>query len=123
MVPGIRQNIFNTTLNSAIKKQTEAKKLKIITKKLRNLAEEDLKGFSKLNIKKFKEEKEQEKKFEMKIVAPVFGFQHYFEDFKKSNSKLIVNNIVDYEGENTPSTVDENEEEVKQIDSSDFSDE
>ena len=56
-----------------------------------------------------------------KIAAPVFGLQHYSEDFKKLNSKRIVNNIVDLVEENTSSTFDDNNEDIKQIDSSDFS--
>ena len=118
----ITGDIYNMTLILKIKEQTETKKLKKIIKNLRNLAKEDLKGFAELEIKIFEEEKEEEKKQELKTVAPIIGFQHYFEDFKKSNLKSEVNNIVEYEGENTPSTVDDNEEEVKQIDSSDFSD-
>ena len=118
----ISENNYNMALILKIKEQTETKKLKKIIKKLRNLAEEDLKGFTELKIKIFKEEKEEEKKQELKTFAPTVGFQHYFEDFKKTNLKSEVNNIVENEGENTPSTVDDNEEEVKQIDSSDFSD-
>ena len=118
----VSEENYQNTLISKIKEQTKPKKLKKHLKSLRNLAIEELKGFSELKIKIFKEEKEQEKKQELKIVAPIIGFQHYFEDFKKTNLKSEVNNIVEYEGENTPSTVDDNEEEVKQIDSSDFSD-
>ena len=118
----ISENNYNMALILKIKEQTETKKLKKIIKNLRNLAEEDLKGFAELKIKIFEEEKVEEKKQELKTVAPTVGFQHYFEDFKKTNLKSEVNNIVEYEGENTPSTVDDNEEEVKQIDSSDFSD-
>ena len=120
MISASNEIIYDTNLISKVKKQTDQKKLKKILKNLRNLAEEDLKGFSQLKIKVFEEEKKEEKKPEIIIVAPILGFQHYFEDFKKSTSKQIVNKDVDYKGENTPSTVDDNEEE-NQVDSSDFS--
>ena len=112
------EKIYNITIISQIKQRTGLKKLKKIRKYLKNLAEEDLKTFSKLKIKIFEEKKE--KNTEFIIIAPIIGFQHYFEDFKKSTSKQIVNKDVDYKGENTPSTVDDNEEE-NQVDSSDFS--
>ena len=111
----------NITLTSKNKVQSKSKKLKKISKNLKNLIESDLKECPELKIKIFKEEKEEEKKSEFKIVAPIIGFQHYFEDFKLLNSKQIINNVVDYEGKNTPSTIDDNEE-LKQIDSSDFND-
>ena len=111
----------NITLTSKNKEQSKSKTLKKISKNLKNLIENDLKECSELKIKIFKEEKEEEKKPEFKIVAPIIGFQHYFEDFKLLNSKQIINNVVDYEGKNTPSTIDDNEE-LKQIDSSDFND-
>ena len=111
----------NITLTSINKVQSKSKKLKKISKNLKNLIESDLKECPELKIKIFKEEKEEEKKPEFKIVAPIIGFQHYFEDFKLLNSKQIINNVVDYEGKNTPSTIDDNEE-LKQIDSSDFND-
>ena len=120
MISASNEIIYDTNLISKVKKQTDQKKLKKILKNLRNLAEEDLKGFSQLKIKVFEEEKKEEKKPEIIIVAPILGFQYYFEDFKKSTSKQIVNKDVDYKGENTPSTVDDNEEE-NQVDSSDFS--
>ena len=122
MVSVVSVDVYNKILISKIKEQTGPKKLNKIVNNLKNLVIEDLKGFSKIKIKIFEEEKEEEKKPEFKIAAPIIGFQHYFEDFKKSNSKSIINNVVEYEGENTPSTVDDNENEVKQIDSSDFSD-
>ena len=111
----------NITLTSKNKVQSKSKKLKKISKNLKNLIESDLKECPELKIKIFKEEKEEEKKSEFKIVAPIIGFQHYFEDFKLLNSNQIINNVVDYEGKNTPSTIDDNEE-LKQIDSSDFND-
>ena len=117
MISATNVSIYDTALNSKIKEQTGQKKLQKINKYLRNLAEEDLKEFSKLKVKI-----EEEKKPEFKIVAPIFGFQQYFEDFKRSNSKQIDNNDDDQEGENTPSTVNNDEEGLKQIDSSDFSD-
>ena len=111
------ENIYDMALISKVKKQTGPKKIKNILKNLRNIAIEDVKEFSELKVKVLKEEK----KPEIKIAAPIFGFQRFFEDFKNSNSKEIINNDAAYEGENTPSTVDDNEEE-KQVDSSDFSD-
>ena len=118
MVSVVIENIYNDILNLKIKKQTGHKKLRKILKDLRNVAEEDLKRFSELKIKISEEEKEEEKKSECKIVAPIIGLKYYFEDFKNLNLK--VNNVIDYEGEETPSTIDD-EEELKQIDSSDFS--
>ena len=120
MVFDSTENIYNESLNLKIKEQTGPKKLKKILKNLRNIAKEELKGFSELKIKISEEEKKEEIKSEFKIVAPIIGFQHYFEDFKKINLKSNINNA-DYEGENTPSTVEGDEEELKQIDSSDFS--
>ena len=117
----INENIYDMSLILKVKKQTGPKKLKKIIKNLRNLSEEDIKNPSELKIKIFKEEKEIEKNSEFKIVAPIFGFQHYSEDIKKSNSKLVENINDDNEGEDTPSNVDENEEKEKQIDSSDLS--
>ena len=112
---------YDLALISKIKKQTGSKKLKNIIKNLRNLSKKDIKESSELKIKVFEEEKEEEKKIVFKISAPIIRIQHYIEDFKKLNSKPIINNNIDNEGENAPSTVD-NDEETKQIDSSDFSD-
>ena len=114
-------NIYDSILISKIKKQTGPQKLKKILKNLRNFVEEDLKCSSELKIKIFEKEKNEDKKYEILISAPIFGFQHYVEDFNKSYSKKIVNNAINNEGGNTLSTVDNNEEESKQIDSSDFS--
>ena len=119
MASFVTEKIYNMALISKIKEQTGSKQLKKTTKKLRNLAEEDLKQFSGLKIKVFQEEKKEEKIPEIIIAAPIFGFRQYVEDFKKPYSKKVSNNNVDYEGENTPSTVNDNEE--NQIDSSDFS--
>ena len=119
----INEKIYNITLISKIKEQTKPKKLKKHLKSLRNLAIEELKEFSELKIKIFKEEKEQEKKPELIIVAPIIGFQHYSEDFKKSNSKSNLSKIVNSVEDNTVSTFDDDKAELKQVDSSDFSDE
>ena len=123
MASVVSEENYQNTLISKIKEQTKPKKLKKHLKSLRNLAIEELKGFPELKIKIFKEEKEQEKKPELIIVAPIIGFQHYSEDFNKSNSKQNVSNIVNCEEDNTLSTVDDDKEELKQVDSSDFSDE
>ena len=119
MISAKNQYIYDVALISEVKKHTGSKKLKSIVNNLRNLSKKDVKEFSQLKIKKFEEEKEE--KLELKISAPIIQL-HYINDLKKTNPKTIVNNDVDYEGENTPSTVDDNEEELKQIDSSDFSD-
>ena len=121
MKTDINEKIYDMTLISMVKEQTGPKKLKKIRKNLRIIAEEDLKEFAQLKIKIFEEEKEKKEKSEFKIAAPIIGFQHFFEDFKKLNSKSFQNNNDENEGENTPSTVVDDEE-VKQIDSSDFSD-
>ena len=122
MASVVSEENYQNTLISKIKEQTKPKKLKKYLKSLRNLAIEDLKEFSELKIKIFKEEKEQKKKQELIIVAPIIGFQHYSEDFKKSNSKQNVSNIVNSVEDNTVSTFDDDKEELKQVDSSDFSD-
>ena len=117
----VNEKIYDISLILKVKEQTGPKKLKKIIKNLKNLAEEDLKEFSVLKIKILKEDKEEEKKSEIIIVAPIFGFQHYLEDIDKLNSKSTVNNDDEHEGEDTPSDVDCNEESFKQKDSSDFS--
>ena len=127
MIPVIHENIYDLALISKVKKYA-GKRLKKIVKNLRNLEEQNIKEFSSLKIKVFEEDKEEEKEIEkeeeknpeFKIVAPIFGFQHYFKDFKKSDSKSIVNDYAGLEGENTLSTVDDNKEEIKQVGSSDF---
>ena len=116
MISASKKNFYDMTLISKVKKHTGSKKLKEIVKNLRNLSKEDVKSFSELKIKIFEEDKE-EKKSDFKISAPIIGFQHYFEEFKKLNSRL---NDENHEREDAPSTVD-NEEEIKQVDSSDFS--
>ena len=118
MISIINEKIYDMALISKVKKQTGSKKLKKIVNYLRNLSKADVKTFSELKIKTFEEEKKQE----FKISAPIIEFQHYFEAFKKSLSKSNLNNNDVHEGENAPSTVDDNEEEIKQIESSDFSD-
>ena len=119
MNPVLNKNIYDTALISKIKKQTGQKKLKKIIKNLKNLAERDLKESSGLKIKIFVEKKEETKKPEIQIISPVIGFSHYFEDLQKTNSKH--NEAKNY-NENTPSTVEGNEKDKKQIDSSDLSD-
>ena len=81
------ENIYDMALISKVKKQTGPKKIKNILKNLRNIAIEDVKEFSELKVKVLKEEK----KPEIKIAAPIFGFQRFFEDFKNLNSKEIIN--------------------------------
>ena len=117
MTTELNEKNYNMALISKVKEQTGPKKLKKIIKNLRNLAEEDLKELSKLKVKVMEEEKKQE----FKLAAPIFGFKYYFEDFKKLNSLPTTKIDIDNEGENTPSTVNDDEEEAKQIDSSDFS--
>ena len=114
------EQVYDIMLIAEVKKQTGRKKLRNIINYLRKIANEDLEQSSKLKIKIFKEEKEEKNEPDFKIVAPIIGFQHYFEDIKKSNSNSISNKVFDDEGENTPSTVDDNEE-AQQIDSSDIS--
>ena len=112
------KKISNKIFCSKIKEQTIQNKLKKIIKNLRKISEEDLKTFSELKVKIFEEKEE---KPEFKIAAPIIGFLHYFEEFKKRNSMPASNNDEDCEGEDSSSTINENEE-LKQIDSSDFSD-
>ena len=122
MISSENKNTCDDTLISKIKVQKGSKKLKKISKYLRNLSEEDVKKAPELKIKVFVEEKEEEKKSEFIIVAPVIGLQHFSEDFKKSNYITVKNNYVEYNGESSPSTVDGDKEEINQIDSSDLSD-
>ena len=117
----INENIYDMSLISKIKEQSGTKKLKKITKNLRNLADDDVNKSSKLKIKIFEEKNEEEKKSEFKIATPIIGLQQYINESKKFNSNAILKIDNESEAENTPSTVDNNEEE-KQIDSSDFSD-
>ena len=119
MIPVKSENIYDMALISKIKEHTGSKKLKKILKNLRKIAEDDIKEFSALKVKVFVEE-EEEKKPQFKIIAPISGFQNYLEDSKKLNSKTIVNIDIELEGENTSSTFDDYEEEIKQADSSDF---
>ena len=118
MIPVKSENIYDMALITKIKEHTGSKKLKKILKNLRKIAEDDIKEFSALKVKVFKEE--EEKKPQFKIIAPISGFQNYLEDSKKLNSKTIVNIDIELEGENTSSTFDDYEEEIKQADSSDF---
>ena len=115
------KNFYDAILNSKIKERTGPKKIRKIVNNLKRIAEDDIQKFSKLKIKIFKEKNEEVKKPEFKIATPIIGLQQYIKKFQKSNSKIIFKEDNESEGENTPSTVDNNEEE-KQIDSSDFSD-
>ena len=81
-----------------------------------------MKEFSELKIKKFEEKKEDLKKIEVNSSASFIELQNFIGDFKKLNSRSILNNDEEYEGENDPSTVDGNDEEMEQIDNSFFSD-
>ena len=74
-----------------------------------------------LNILNIKDDKEKIEESKFKIIAPIIGINHYFKNLEKSNSNLFVNNDVSLEGKNNTSIVEDNEEELKQIDSSDFS--
>ena len=116
------ENIYDMALISEVKKHTGPKKLKEIIANLRNFSKKDVKEFSELKIEIFEEEKEN-KKPEFKISAPIIRLQYNSKDLKKPNPKPTVsNNNVGYGRKNTPSTEVGNEEELKQIDSSDFSD-
>ena len=117
----INENIYDMSLILKVKKQTGSKKLKKIIKNLRNLSKEDVKRFSELKIKKFEEENEIKNKHELKISAPTTGLQHYIEDFKKSDLRSVLNNDDDCEGEENTLSIIGDKEEVKQINSSDFS--
>ena len=121
MISAINDNIYDMTLISKVKERTGPKRLRKITRNLKNLSKEDVKKFSELNIKIFETEKEEKKTVEFQISAPIIGAKHYIKQLKKSNPKPIINNYKGHEGENTLYVVDDNEE-VKQIDSSDLSD-
>ena len=127
MIFATNENFYDMILISKIKEQTSPKKLKKIVNNLKNTVKDEVNKFPEFKIKIFRDEKdeeeksEEEKKIEIKITAPVIGLKGYIKDFKKSNSKIIINNSNEDESENTPSTVDDNTE-LNQIDSSDFSD-
>ena len=115
------EKIYDISLISKVKEQTGPKKLKKIIKNLRNFTEKDLKELSKLKIKIFEEDREEEEKSEFVIIAPIIKLQHYLEYIKKSNSKSVVNNNDEFKGENTPFDAKSVEKDIKQKDSSDFS--
>ena len=120
MISSKNEKICNITLISKVKEKKELKNLKKVIKYLRILSEEDVKKSRQLKIKIFKEEKDKEKKSEFKVIAPIIAFQYYSEDFKKLYSKPVEIKDEEYEGEDTPSNVDDKV--IKQIESSDFSD-
>ena len=122
MIIVMDEKFYDMDLISKIKERTGPKKLKKITKYLRNLTEEEMKEFSELKIKKYEEKKEDLKKLEVNSSASDIELQNYIGDFKKLKSKSILNNDEEYEGENDPSTVDGNDEEMEQIDKSFFND-
>ena len=122
MMSVTNENTYNKILISKIKQRTGQKELKKIVNSLKNIAEDDVKKLSKLKIKIFEEKIEEDEKVEFKISAPLIGLQHYIKDLKKLNSKIIVNQNDEPKRENISSSVNNNEEELKQIDSSDFSD-
>ena len=122
MIIVIDENIYDMALISKVKERTGPKKIKKITKYLRNLAEEEMKEFSELKIKKFEDKKEDLKKLEVNSSTSITKLQNYIGDFKKLKSKSILNNGELYEGENDPSTVDGNDGEMEQIDNSFLSD-
>ena len=116
----INENIYDVTLISKIKEQTGPKKLKKINRSLRNLIEDDVKGFSGLKIKKFEEKEEEENKFESENHANNTIQHHFIEDLNKSNSNQIFDNDDEHEAENTTATLDDNEI-LKKINFSDSS--
>ena len=102
MMSVIDENFYDMNLISNIKERTGPKKLKNIMKNLRNFAEDDVKGFSGLKVKKFEEKIEEVKK-------PIL---------KKMSISILDN---DDEVENTPKTFFGNEEGERQIYYSDSS--
>ena len=118
MISVTDENKYNMSLISEVKKHTGPKNLKKIATNLKNLEIKDLKEFSELKVKILKDDKKEEKNIEITIIAPVIGYKNYIEDVKKPNS--IVNDDDEFGGENI-SSANDNEEEEKQIDSSDFS--
>ena len=121
MSSAANKNFYDVIFNSKIKERADPKKIRKIVNNLKNIAKDDILKFSKLKIKVFKEKNEEEKNAEFQIATPIIGLQQYINESKKFNSNAILKIDNESEAENTPSTVDNNEEE-KQIDSSDFSD-
>ena len=121
MIHAAKNNNYDLALISKAKEMIGSKKIKKIVRNLRNLEKENTKKLSELKIKIFEEEKEEIEESKFKIIAPIIGINHYFKNLEKSNSNIFVNNDVSLEGKNNTSIVEDNEEELKQIDSSDFS--
>ena len=126
MLPATNNKTYDLSLISKIKRKTGPKTLKKIRRYLRDATEVDIKDFIELKVKICEDSEKtktmEEKKDEFKIVAPIINVQHYFKDFQKRKSKSKINyEEGDENGENTPSTVVDDEE-VDQVDSSDISD-
>ena len=121
MICIINENIYNMTLISKIKKQTGSKNTKKIIKYLRNLADDDVKKFFKLKIKIFNEKKEETKNKVSNVDASIIGPHRYVENFNESKLKPVMNTEDEHEGENTSASIDNNEEERKQNNDSNFS--
>ena len=120
MISVINENFYDMALILKIKERTEPKKIKKIVNNLKKIEEDEVNNFSKLKIKVFEEKKEDVKKIESKIFSSIIDFKSHIEDTKLSNSRSILDSDDEYEGENTPSTVRDNEEQNK-VDGSVFS--
>ena len=121
-----KDKIYDINLISKIKKKIGSKELKNIRNHLKNLTELDIKECNELKVKTFDDEEEikiveENKKEELKISSPVISLRVLTKYLKKSNSKINKNYKEDEVEENTPSTIIDNDEEIVQIDSSDFS--
>ena len=105
----LNSNIYNMTLISKVKERTGPKNLKKITQNLKNLENVDNKVFPGLKLKKFEEKKEE--KFESENADPIIELSHYnIEDFKNFNSRSILNDNDEYDGENISEAIGYNEE-------------
>ena len=120
MISIINENFYDMALILKIKERTEPKKIKKIVNNLKKIEEDEVNNFSKLKIKIFEEKKEDEKNIESETFSSIIDFKCHIEETKLSNPKSILDSDDEYEGENTPSTVRDNEEQNK-VDGSEFS--
>ena len=128
MIHDSKDKIYDLNLISKIKKQTGERGLKKISKHLRSHTRLDVKDFNELKVKIFNGDAEEiknieeKKKAEFKISAPILNLTIYTKYLKKLSSKIYKNyKEDDDEEERMPPTVADNDEEIVQIESSDFS--
>ena len=118
----INENFYDMILISKIKEQTGTKKIKKIENNLKNIEIDDIKKLSRFKVKIVAEDNKSEKKIRLKTSSPITGLQLYINNYKTSNSQIIVNNNSEPKEDNTPCTADDNKKPLKQVENSDFND-